>query len=132
MYQRERTHLVVGQLQLQLLYARLDGVPARQAVADGHVAREAEVFRLEDLVCARVVEDRLGVDAGLVREGTVARYRVAERHRHLDGLRDEVLYLTQRGKVVLALDVLRVRRVQARDEPSERRNAYPLADTEDR
>ena len=41
-------------------------------MADRDVARETEVFGLEDLVSARVVEDGLGVDAGLVREGAIA------------------------------------------------------------
>ena len=64
--------LVVGEREAELLDTALDGVPAREPVADRDVAREAEVLGLEDLVCRGVVEDRLGVDAGLVRERAVA------------------------------------------------------------
>jgi hypothetical protein len=64
--------LLVGELEAELLDARLDGVPAGQAVANGYVAREAKVLWLEDLVCRRVVKDRFGVDTGLVRERDVA------------------------------------------------------------
>lgn len=39
---------------------------------NGNVAGETEVLRLEDFVCARVVEDSLGMDASLVSECTVA------------------------------------------------------------
>lgn len=64
--------LLVGEREAELLDARLDRVPAGEAVPDGDVAREAEVLWLEDLVCAWVVEDRLGVDAGFVRERAIA------------------------------------------------------------
>jgi hypothetical protein len=64
--------LLVGEDEPELLDARLDRVPAGEAVSDRDVAREPEVLRLQDLVRARVVQDRLGVDAGLVRERAVA------------------------------------------------------------
>ena len=64
--------LLVGEFEPELLDARLDGVPAGQAVSDGHVACEAKVLWLENLVRGRVVEDRFGVNAGLVRECDVA------------------------------------------------------------
>ena len=46
-------------------------------MSDGDVARKTEVLRLEDLICGRVVEDSLGVDASLVRERTVATGRLS-------------------------------------------------------
>lgn len=41
-------------------------------IPNGNVARQAEIFRLEDLVRARIVENSLGVDTRLVRECTVS------------------------------------------------------------
>ena len=73
--QRRRTtetYLLVGELEAELLDTALDGVPAGEAVADRDVAGEAEVLGLEDLVGRGVVEDGLGVDAGLVSERAVA------------------------------------------------------------
>jgi hypothetical protein len=42
---------------------------------NGDVARETEVLGLEDLIGRRVIEDRLSVDTGLVRECAVAAMR---------------------------------------------------------
>lgn len=64
--------LVIGEREHELLHTRLDGVPAGEAMPDGDVAGETEVFGLEDFVGGRVVEDGLGVNASLVREGTIA------------------------------------------------------------
>ncbi len=50
-----------------------------------HVACHAKVGRVDDLVRARVVEDGLGVDPGLVREGAEARDGVVEGRVDLDG-----------------------------------------------
>lgn len=44
-------------------------------VPNGDIAREAKVFGLEDFICAGIVQDRLGVDARLVREGTITAAR---------------------------------------------------------
>lgn len=70
------------------------------------------------------------MDARLVRERAVARDRVHERHVHLHRLRDQVLDLTEHRQVVLALHVLGVRSVQARDEAAERGDTDTLANTE--
>ena len=58
-----------------------------------------------------------------------ARDKVHEGNVDLDGLRNEILNFTEHGQVVLGLDVLRVRSVQARNEPTERGNAHSLPDT---
>ena len=58
-----------------------------------HVARQAEIGGVENLVCAGVVEDGLGVDAGLVGEGAEARDGVVERRVDLDSLGDHILNL---------------------------------------
>ena len=65
-------------------------------------------------------------------ERTVASDGVHEGNVDLDGLRDQVLDLTEHGQVVLALDVLGVRGVQARDETAEGGDTDTLADTEHR
>lgn len=70
--------LLVGHLQAELLDARLDGVPAGDPAGEGDVAGEAEPAGVDDLVCAGVVEDGLGVDAGLVGEGAEAGDGVVE------------------------------------------------------
>ena len=64
--------LLVGEFEPELLDARLDGIPTGQAMPDGHIAREPEVFWSEDLVGRRVVEDRFGVNSSLVRECDIA------------------------------------------------------------
>ena len=61
-----------------------------------HIAGQAEVSRVDDLVCARVVENGLGVDACLVCEGTEARDGVVERRVDLDGFGDEIFDLLGR------------------------------------
>ena len=64
--------LVITELQPELLDARLDCVPTGQAMSNRHVAREAEILGLENLIGRWVIEDRLGVNAGLVGECDVA------------------------------------------------------------
>lgn len=142
------TDLLVGELEAKLLNTALDGVPAGQTVTDGDVASETEVLGLEDLVGRGVVKDGLGVDTSLVGESAVAatkdlaprsalrksrnlRDRVHEGDVNLHSLRDKVLNLTEHGQVVLGLDVLRVRGVQARNETAEGGDTDTLTDTED-
>ena len=45
---------------------------------NGNVTSKTEIFRLEDLVGAGVVEDSLGVDTSLVREGTVTAVKMSK------------------------------------------------------
>jgi hypothetical protein len=68
----EETHLVIGKLQTKLLNTRLDGIPSGKSMSNRDIASKTEVFWLEDLVGTGVVEDGLGMDSSLVREGTVA------------------------------------------------------------
>ena len=72
------------------------------------------------------------MDASLVRERTVTRDGVHEGNVDLDGLGNQVLDLTEHGQVVLALHVLGVRGIQARDETTERGDTDTLANTEHR
>lgn len=124
--------LLVGHLELELLNTRLDGVPARQTVADRDVTRHAKVLRVQDLVRRGVVEDRLGVDTRLVGEGAPAGDVVVERDLDLDRLGDEVLNLAEHRQVVLSLDSLGVSRVHAGDETTERGDTVALADAKNR
>lgn len=92
------------------------------------IAGQTEVGRVEDLVCAWVVEDGLGVDTGLVSEGAEACDGVVEggvdlnsRGDHVLNLGDQevraistkrrlgccVTHLLEHVELVLALDVLR-------------------------
>ncbi len=56
---------------------------------------------------------------------------VREWHVDFDGFRDKVLDLTQHPEIVLGLDIVRIRRVQARNETSKRRDANAFANSED-
>lgn len=85
--------LVVGHGKTKLRDTLLDGVPACQPRGEVHVTRETEVARVQNLICAGVVENSLGVNASLVSEGTEACDWVVERSVDLDGLGDEVLNL---------------------------------------
>lgn len=42
------------------------------SLPNGHVSRETEVLGLENFISARVVEDCLGMNTGLVRECTIS------------------------------------------------------------
>lgn len=51
---------------------------------NGDITSQAEIFGLEDLVCTWVVENSLGMDAGLVREGTVPTTTIYQRPVRMD------------------------------------------------
>ena len=121
---------VITELQSELLDARLDCVPTGQAMSDRHVAREAKILRFKNLVGRGVIEDRLGMNAGLVSECDVAtgargkppklssreeniyiRDGVREGHIDFDSFRDEILNLTQHAEFVLGLDIFGVGRI---------------------
>lgn len=71
------------------------------------------------------------MNASLVRERAVAGDRVHEGHIDLNSFGDQVLDLTEHGKVILGLDVFRVGCVEAGDETAEGSDADALADAED-
>ena len=58
------------------------------------------------------------------------RDRVHERYVDLNRLCDQVLNFTKHREVVLVLDIVGVRSIQAGDEPTERGNANTLADSQ--
>lgn len=101
-------------------------------MADRDVAGHAKDLGLKDLVCCWVVQDRLGVDAGLVGKGTVAGDAVVEGHLDLDGIGDQVLQIAQLVQLVLGGDVVGVNGEHARDEVADRCDSVALADAEDR
>lgn len=122
--------LLIGHVQSELLNTTLDGVPASQSRSEVNISGHAEISRVNDLVCARLVEDGLGVDSGLVGESTETGDVVVEGDVDLDGLGDEILNLLElvelvsRGDVVVAVDD------HAGQETSERGDAVTLADSE--
>lgn len=85
--------LVISHGKTKLRDTLLDGVPACQPRGKVNVARETKIAGVQNLICAGVVENSLGVNASLVGEGTEACDRVVERSVDLDGLGNEVLNL---------------------------------------
>jgi len=90
---RHLLELVIGHAEAQLGRAGLDSVPAGKTGSEVDVTCQAEVCGVEDLVCAGVVEDRLGVDAGLVGKGTEPSDGVVEGGVDLHGLGYHILNL---------------------------------------
>lgn len=85
--------LVISHGQAKLSDSCLDRVPTSQTRGEVDVARQTKVGGVQNLICAGVVEDGLGVDTGLVGEGTETGDRVVERSIDLDGLGNHVLNL---------------------------------------
>lgn len=48
-----------------------NGLDQKSCIPYGHIAGETKVFRLKDLICARVVKNCLGMNASLVGKGAV-------------------------------------------------------------
>jgi hypothetical protein len=59
------------------------------------ISRQSEVGRVDNLVSARVVQDRLGVNTGLVGKGTEARDGVVEGSVDFNGLGNHILNLIE-------------------------------------
>lgn len=124
--------LLVGHVEVELFHSRLDGVPSCQSMTDRDVSGHAEIRRVEDLVCGRVGEDRLGMDTCLVGECAESGNVVVERDGNLDGLGDEVFNLSEHGQLVLGLYVFRVGDHHSGDQTAERGDTVSLSDTENR
>lgn len=122
--------LVVGHLHVQLLGSRLDAVPSSQTGGDVDVAGHAEVGGVDDLVGGGVVEDGLGVDTGLVGEGTETSDVVVEGDVDLDGLGDELLNVLELVELVLAHDVVAVGDDHAGHQATKRGDTVTLTNTE--
>lgn len=122
--------LRIGHVQVQLLYSALDGVPAGQPRCEVDVSGEPKVGGIDDLIGARVREDGLSVDAGLVGEGAEPGDVVVEGDVDLDGLRDEILQVSELVQFVLAHDVVAVGDNHAGHQTAERGDAVPLSDAQ--
>jgi hypothetical protein len=122
--------LVISHDQAELSDSGLDGVPARQTRGKVDIAGQPEVGGVKNLVCAGVVEDRLGVDASLVGEGAETGDGVVEGSVDFDGLGNHILNLLEHRELVLALDVLRGAHDHASKETAEGRDAVALTDSE--
>lgn len=94
------------------------------------VSGEAKISRIDDLVGARVRQDGLSVDAGLMGEGAEPGDVVVEGDVDLDGLRDEILQVSELVQFVLAHDVVAVGDNHAGHETAERGDAVPLSDAQ--
>jgi hypothetical protein len=122
--------LVICHVETQLLHTGLDCVPASQTRGKVDVTSQTEIGRVENLVGAGVVEDGLGVDAGLVGEGTETRDGVVEGSVDLDGLGHQILNLLDHVKLVLALNVVGGRHHHSGQETAKRGDAIALTDTQ--
>ena len=122
--------LVIRHDQAELPDPRLDRVPARQPRREVDVASQAKVGGVENLIGAGVVENRLGVDAGLVGEGAEARDGVVEGRVDLDGLGDHILDLLEHVELVLALDIVGAGHDHAGEQAAERGDAVTLTNCE--
>jgi hypothetical protein len=122
--------LGVGHVEVQLLHSALDGVPSGQPRSEVDISGDAEVRGVDDLVGARVVEDSLSVDAGLVGESAESGDVVVEGDVDLDSLGNQILEILELVELVLALDVLGVGDDHAGHESTERSDSVPLTDSE--
>jgi hypothetical protein len=122
--------LVVSHNQTELSDSGLDGVPACQTRGKVDVAGQAEIGGVENLVCAGVVEDRLGVNAGLVGESAEAGDGVVEGSVDFNSLGNHILNLLEHMELVLALDVVRGAHDHASKETAEGRDTVALTDAE--
>lgn len=122
--------LVISHVQSELLNTTLDGVPASQSRGEVNISGHAEISGVDDLVCAGHVEDSLGVDTGLVSEGTETSDVVVEGHIDLDGLGNHILNLLELVKLVSGGDVFVAVDNHTGQETSERGDTVSLADSE--
>ena len=95
------------------------------------IAGQAEVFRIQNLVRVRVIQDRLGMNPRLVGESRIAGDVIVEGHVNAHNFSDEVLNLPQHREIVLCANDVGAMRVHARHQPAQRRNAVPFAYAED-
>lgn len=123
--------LSIRHLDVELLSTRLDGVPTSQTGSEVDVAGHAKVGGVDDFVGAGVVEDGLGVDTGLVGEGTETGDVVVEGDVDLDGLGDEVLNVLELLKLVLALDVVAVDSHHTGHQTTQGSDTVTLTNTQD-
>lgn len=87
--------LRIGHVQVQLLNSALDGIPAGQTRGEVDVSSETKIGGVDDFIGTRIREDGLGVDTSLVGEGAETGDVVVEGDIDLNGLRDEILQVSQ-------------------------------------
>lgn len=122
--------LGVGQVQVELVNSRLDGVPAGKTVGKVDVSGQTEIGGVENLVSGGVGENGLGVDTGLVGEGAETGDGVVEGDVDLDGVGDEVLEVSQLVQLVLGENVVSVSSNHSSHQTTERGDTVSLTDTE--
>jgi len=124
--------IIVRKSQAQLLSSVLDGVPSSKAMTDRDISRHTEHLGLENLICGRVVEDGLGVDTGLVCEGTIASDAVVERNLDLHGIGNQVLEVTELVKLVLGGNIVGIDSEHTSNQVSNGSDSVALANAENR
>lgn len=163
-------NLVIVECKTKLLNARLNCVPPGQTMSIWHitqvkrytiseimlywpnwnVTRQTKVFWLENLICARVIQNGFRVDASLVCKRAITaailwnlahdlvpritwsiRDGIHEGNIDLDRLSDQVLNFTKHGQIVFGLYVFWICSVEARDKASKRSDADSFANTKD-
>ncbi|RUS27704.1 hypothetical protein BC938DRAFT_482861 [Jimgerdemannia flammicorona] len=122
--------VVIGQIEVELLDAVLNSVPTSKTMTNADVTCHTEVFRFEDLVGGGIVEDGLGMDAGFMGEGAIARDVVVEGNLHVHGLGNEVLHIADRVQVILVHHVIFITNVHARQEATQGGDAVALANAQ--
>lgn len=98
--------LIICQVQVQLVHSRLDGVPAGQPVGEMDVSLHTEIVWIQYFVGGWICQNGLGVDAGLVGEGTETRDWVVEGDVDLDGVCYQILNVSDLVQLVFGLDIL--------------------------
>jgi hypothetical protein len=122
--------LRIRHLQAELLRSALDCVPTSEPASEVHVARHAEILRVDDFVRGGVVQNSLGVNSSLVGEGAETGDVVVEGDVDLDEIGNEVLNFLELLDVVLAEDIVAVRNDHASHQTTKRGDAVSLANTE--
>lgn len=86
-------NLVVRHAEAELTDTRLDGVPAGQPRSEVDIAGKTKIGRVDNLICRRIVENGLGVNASLVSEGAETSNGVVEGDVDLHSLGNQILDL---------------------------------------
>ena len=71
---------IIAEIQLQLLSALLNRIPASEPMGDMNIAGQPKVGGIQDFIGAGVVENRFGMNARLVRKSGIAGNIIIERH----------------------------------------------------
>ncbi|EEQ40972.1 homocitrate synthase, mitochondrial precursor [Clavispora lusitaniae ATCC 42720] len=120
----------VGQVQVQSVNTRLDGVPSGQTVGKMDVSGQAKVGWIQNLIRRRIGQDSLGMDTSLVGEGTETGDGVVEWDVHSNSISHQVLQVTQLVQLVLGQDIVTVSRDHTGHQGTQRRDTVSLTNAQ--